>query len=83
MVDTKHDSKPDREPDPNVVIYNSSEVTEYYAALDYLTPCERLLFDEYLQRGWRSSTSVWAEAERLLTSHRLRDVTLELITPRK
>lgn len=51
MVDTNHDSKPAPEADPNIVTYNSLEVTKYYAALDYLTPCEHLLFDKYLQRG--------------------------------
>jgi SAM-dependent methyltransferase len=51
MVDTNPDSNPDPSPDPNLGIYNSSEVAEYYAALHYLTSCERLLFDRYLQSG--------------------------------
>ncbi|MFZ1010443.1 MAG: class I SAM-dependent methyltransferase, partial [Candidatus Sulfotelmatobacter sp.] len=38
-------------PDPNIHRYNSPEVASHYAALDYLTPCERLLFDEYLKPG--------------------------------
>ncbi len=37
--------------DPNLLIYSAPEVTRYYAALDYLTPCERLLFETYLRRG--------------------------------
>lgn len=37
--------------DPNLDTYNSPEVTSYYSSLDYLTPCERLLFDEYLDPG--------------------------------
>ena len=45
------DSKPDSNPEPNLATYNSPEVTQYYATLDYLTPCERLLFDKYLQTG--------------------------------
>lgn len=38
-------------PDPNILTYNSPEVAAYYASLDYLTPCEQLLFREYLQPG--------------------------------
>ncbi len=41
MIDTKAD--------PNISTYNRPEVAEYYAALDYLTPCEELLFDTYLK----------------------------------
>jgi len=37
--------------DPNIVTYNAPAVAEYYAALSYLTPCERLLFDTYLKPG--------------------------------
>jgi SAM-dependent methyltransferase len=37
--------------DPNLDTYNSPEVTAYYSSLNYLTPCERLLFDEYLSPG--------------------------------
>jgi SAM-dependent methyltransferase len=40
-----------RPEEPNLKVYNASEVAEYYAALDYLTPCERLLFDVYLRPG--------------------------------
>ena len=45
------DTKPDSAPDPNIPIYNAPAVAEYYAALNYLTPCERLLFDAYLRPG--------------------------------
>ncbi len=45
------DTKPDSEPDPNIPVYNSPAVAEYYAELNYLTPCERLLFDAYLRTG--------------------------------
>ena len=38
----------DSNPDPNIHTYNAPVVTQYYAALDYLTPCERLLFDACL-----------------------------------
>jgi SAM-dependent methyltransferase len=37
--------------DPNLDAYNSPEVTAYYSSLNYLTPCERLLFDEFLSPG--------------------------------
>ncbi|MGA7907073.1 MAG: class I SAM-dependent methyltransferase [Candidatus Sulfotelmatobacter sp.] len=37
--------------DPNLLIYRAPEVTAYYAALNYLTPCERLLFEAYLRPG--------------------------------
>jgi SAM-dependent methyltransferase len=37
--------------DRNLEAYNSPEVTSYYSSLNYLTPCERLLFDEYLSPG--------------------------------
>jgi ubiquinone/menaquinone biosynthesis C-methylase UbiE len=37
--------------DPNLSTYNSQAVADYYAGLNYLTPCERLLFDEYLRPG--------------------------------
>src|ERR1700726_4422384 len=45
------DTKPDSAPDPNIPIYNAPAVAEYYAALSYLTPCERLLFATYLRPG--------------------------------
>ena len=35
----------------NLEIYNAPDVTAYYAALNYLTPCERLLFDTYISTG--------------------------------
>ena len=37
--------------DPNHPVYNKAEVAEYYAAVNYLTPCEQLLFDAYLRPG--------------------------------
>jgi SAM-dependent methyltransferase len=37
--------------DRNLDAFNSPEVTSYYSSLNYLTPCERLLFDEYLTPG--------------------------------
>jgi SAM-dependent methyltransferase len=41
----------DFEVDPNIHVYNAPAVAEYYAALNYLSPCERLLFDAYLRPG--------------------------------
>jgi SAM-dependent methyltransferase len=38
-------------PEQNSKIYNAQEVAAYYAALDYLTPCERLLFQTYIPAG--------------------------------
>jgi ubiquinone/menaquinone biosynthesis C-methylase UbiE len=35
----------------NLNTWNKPEVASYYSALNYLTPCERLLFDEYLNAG--------------------------------
>jgi SAM-dependent methyltransferase len=43
------DRKPDSKQDPNILTYNAPAVAEYYAALNYLTPCERLLFEAYLK----------------------------------
>ena len=51
MVDPRPESESYPKPDPNIHTYNSPEIANYYAALDYLTPCERLLFDEYLRPG--------------------------------
>jgi ubiquinone/menaquinone biosynthesis C-methylase UbiE len=51
MVDTNPNSNRDPNRDPNLGTYNSSEVVEHYAALNYLSPCESLLFNEYLQSG--------------------------------
>jgi SAM-dependent methyltransferase len=45
------DKNPDSNPDPNLLTYNSPEVAGHYAALNYLTPCERLLFEKYLHPG--------------------------------
>jgi len=41
----------DFEADPNIHVYNAPAVAEYYAALNYLTPCEQFLFDSYLGPG--------------------------------
>lgn len=35
----------------NLAIYQDSEVVAHYAGLEYLTACERLLFDTYLKPG--------------------------------
>jgi ubiquinone/menaquinone biosynthesis C-methylase UbiE len=35
----------------NLQIYNTPNVASHYASLDYLTPCERFLFDSYLRPG--------------------------------
>jgi ubiquinone/menaquinone biosynthesis C-methylase UbiE len=35
----------------NLQVYNRPDVTAHYAALDYLTPCEELLFDRYIKPG--------------------------------
>jgi SAM-dependent methyltransferase len=43
------DTKPGSNSDPNILIYNAPAVAEYYAALNYLTPCEQLLFEAYLK----------------------------------
>jgi SAM-dependent methyltransferase len=51
MAETKPDTKRDSAPDPNIPVYNAPAVAEYYAALNYITPCERLLFDTYLRPG--------------------------------
>jgi ubiquinone/menaquinone biosynthesis C-methylase UbiE len=51
MVDPRPDPDSQSKPDPNIHRYNSPEVASHYAALDYLTPCERLLFDQYLGPG--------------------------------
>jgi SAM-dependent methyltransferase len=59
MADQKPDSnlrcnpdpRLDSTPDANILTYNAPAVAEYYAALNYLTPCEQLLFDAYLRPG--------------------------------
>jgi SAM-dependent methyltransferase len=35
----------------NLDTWNRPEVASYYSGLDYLTPCEKALFDEYLHAG--------------------------------
>jgi ubiquinone/menaquinone biosynthesis C-methylase UbiE len=35
----------------NLDTWNNPEIASYYSALTYLTPCERVLFDEYLHVG--------------------------------
>ncbi len=35
----------------NFRVYSSSEVAEHYRSLNYLTPCERFLFDKYVTPG--------------------------------
>jgi ubiquinone/menaquinone biosynthesis C-methylase UbiE len=38
-------------PESNLNVWNKPEVANYYSSLNYLTPCERLLFDTYLKAG--------------------------------
>lgn len=38
-------------PESNRQTYGSPAVTSHYASLQYLTPCERLLFDSYIKPG--------------------------------
>ena len=40
-----------RSADPNLRRYDAPDVAAHYAALDYLTPCERMLFEAYIPRG--------------------------------
>lgn len=42
---------PGRSADTNLQTYDSPDVARHYAALDYLTPGERLLFDCYIKPG--------------------------------
>ena len=35
----------------NLLVYSAPPVVSYYASLNYLTPCERLLFDGYIKPG--------------------------------
>jgi SAM-dependent methyltransferase len=35
----------------NLQVYNKSDVASHYAVLNYLTPCEQLLFDLYVKPG--------------------------------
>lgn len=41
----------DRGADTNLEIYDAPDVAAHYAALDYLTPCERMLFETYIPQG--------------------------------
>jgi ubiquinone/menaquinone biosynthesis C-methylase UbiE len=41
----------DRGADTNLAIYDAPDVAAHYAALDYLTPCERMLFETYIPQG--------------------------------
>jgi ubiquinone/menaquinone biosynthesis C-methylase UbiE len=41
----------DRSAGTNLEIYDAPDVAAHYAALDYLTPCERMLFETYIPRG--------------------------------
>jgi SAM-dependent methyltransferase len=43
-------SKSARHVDPNLHVYNAPEVAAHYASLDYLSPCEKMLFDEFLKK---------------------------------
>ena len=45
-------------------VYRDPEVVSHYASLNYLTPCERLLFDTYIKPGRRFSTSGSVEGAR-------------------
>jgi 2-polyprenyl-3-methyl-5-hydroxy-6-metoxy-1,4-benzoquinol methylase len=40
-----------RSADTNLQTYDAPEVAAHYAALDYLTPCELLLFETYIRPG--------------------------------
>lgn len=42
---------PESQQAANLGVYRTPEVVAYYAGLNYLTPCEQLLFDTYLHRG--------------------------------
>ncbi len=41
----------DRRAQTNLQIYDAPQVAAHYAALDYLTSCERLLFETYIKQG--------------------------------
>jgi len=43
--------KAGREEDPNLHVFNAADVAAHYAALEYLSPCERALFDAFLKPG--------------------------------
>jgi SAM-dependent methyltransferase len=40
-----------RQEDANLHVYNTAEVAAHYASLDYLSPCEKALFDKFLKDG--------------------------------
>jgi len=40
-----------RPEDPNLHIYNNPDVAAHYASLNYLSPCEKALFAEFLKPG--------------------------------
>jgi len=40
-----------RGPETNFLTYDAPDVAAHYAALHYLTPCERVLFETYIQPG--------------------------------
>jgi SAM-dependent methyltransferase len=40
-----------RQENANLHVYNTAEVAAYYASLDYLSPCEKTLFDAFLKEG--------------------------------
>jgi len=51
VAEERPPGRPGSQEDPNLHVYNTSEVAAHYAALDYLSPCEKLLFDEFLKEG--------------------------------
>ena len=71
-------SSAEKEP-ANLRTYGIPQVASYYAALNYLTPCEKLLFQSYIKPGMESSTSVWAEEGPQLIFPGLRHATSESI----
>jgi SAM-dependent methyltransferase len=46
-------SSPRANGDPNLHVYDTEATAEHYASLNYLTDCERLLFDTFIQPGAR------------------------------
>jgi ubiquinone/menaquinone biosynthesis C-methylase UbiE len=38
-------------PTPSLSIYDDPQIALHYASLDYLTPCERVLFESYIRPG--------------------------------
>lgn len=47
MAEMRHDARENA----NLETWSKPEVASYYSSLEYLTPCEKLLFDEYLTPG--------------------------------